>query len=109
MWLPNKAFEYFNISHEAVTVQREEISALRAERDALKLALNSSQSNFNWITMRVNMLEVERAQLIEKAYGIRIPVPEIVRAKTVQPDLAAFSFEDIGDDMAKAIGLPSFS
>ena len=110
MWLPTKAFDLFKISRDTVDAQREELAAIKAERDGLKTQLATTQANFEWIRTRVNQLEIERAQLIEKAYGIKTPVPEIARSQTVKDFLGFNSnlFEDMGDEKAKEAGLPQY-
>ena len=109
MWVPSQVVDWFHISRDAVEALREDNSALRAERDSLKSQLLATQTNFNWLTTRINALEVERAQLIEKAYGIKIPVPEIVRTPSQHELVNPFSFEDMGDDMAKKLGFPIYN
>src|SRR5258708_7155729 len=79
MWLPGKAFDLFKISRDTVDHQREELATVRSERDGLKAQLAVTQANFEWLRVRINSLEAERAQLIKKAYGIDVPVPEVVR------------------------------
>jgi len=108
MWVPASVVEWFHISKQAVDSQREELAALRAERDMLRLQLASSQNHFDWLRIRVNTLEVERAQLIEKAYGMKIPVPEIVRPAKSPLELNSDMFNDMGDDLAKQVGLPTY-
>ena len=108
MWLPDKAFEFFHISKQTVDSLREDLAAVRAERDTLKIQLATSTNHFDWLRIRINTLEAERAQLIEKAYGIRIPVPEIVRPNVNPLELNADLFNDIGDDAAKKLGLPVY-
>src|SRR3990167_1634158 len=106
MWLSNQIVSMFQISKEAVEALREHLAAIRAERDSLKLQLSVSQNHFDWLRMRVNALEIERAQLIQKAYGITTPVPEITRTRTPGIDLNPDLFNDIGEDMAKKLGFP---
>jgi predicted nuclease with TOPRIM domain len=110
MWVPAKVVDWFHISKQTVESQREELAAVRAERDSLRLQLAASQNHFDWLRIRVNSLEIERAQLIEKAYGIKIPVPEIAHTIAPTQDMAnQFSFDDMGDDMAKKLGLPLYN
>ena len=110
MWVPASVIEWFHISKQVVDSQREDLAAVRAERDILKLQLASSQNHFDWLRVRVNILEAERTQLIEKAYGIKIPVPEIVRTPVVNPlEMNNALFEDVGDDTAKTLGLPQYN
>ena len=108
MWLPDKAFEFFHISKETVDSLREDLAAVRAERDTLKIQLATSTNHFDWLRIRINTLEAERAQLIEKAYGIKIPVPELVRQNVNPLELNADLFTDIGDDAAKKLGMPVY-
>jgi len=113
MWLPGKAFDLFKISRDTVDHQREELVTVRSERDGLKAQLAVTQANFEWLRVRINSLEAERAQLIKKAYGIDVPVPEVVRTPRIQDSdligLTSALFEDIGDDNAKKLGLPAFN
>jgi hypothetical protein len=110
MWLPNIAFELFQVSKESVDKLREDLATVRAERDLLKIQLASSQNHFDWLRIRVNALEVERAQLIEKAYGIKIPVPEVIRQPVMNPlDMGNALFEDVGDKIAKELGMPLYN
>ena len=109
MWVPSKVFDWFKISQESVNELRTEVLALRAERDVLKQQLITTNANFEWLRTRVNQLEVERAGLLEKATGIKTAVPEIVRSHSQLDNmLNNFTFEDVGEDMAKRLGLPSF-
>lgn len=109
MWVPSSVVDWFHISRQTVEALREEAAALRAERDTLKLQLATSQNHFDWLRVRVNSLELERVQLIEKAYGIKIPAPEIAHAPNSPIDMTSFSFEDMGDDLAKKLGLPVYT
>lgn len=114
MWLPKQVYDLFQVSKENVDAIREELAGVRAERDALRVSEATAKTNFNWLTLRVNALEVERAQLIKKAYNIDVPVPEIVRTNrsstAMNPasllELTASLFEDVGDETAKELGLP---
>jgi len=98
----------FQISHETVTALREELAIVRAARQSLETQLVTTQANFEWIRLRVNALEIERAQLLQKAYGIHTAVPEIVRTSK-DTSIDNFSFDDMGDEMAKTLGLPVYS
>ena|ERR1039458_4308405 len=108
MWVPEKFRSWFEVSKEAVDAQREELAAVRADRDTLKLQLAVSQNNFDWLRLRVNTLEVERAQLIQKAYGFSTPIPEVVRSPVNPIDLNSTLFEDVGSKMAKELGFPDY-
>ena len=121
MWVPSQVIEWFTklkesaelnsmVSVEALNQLQQELAAIRAERDALKLQIATTQNNFEWLRVRVNTLEVERAQLMQKAYGVQLPAPEIARTT---PPASAFdgrnlSFDDVGDTMALELGFPTY-
>lgn len=116
MWLPTKAFNLFHISRESFDDLRRELAAAVVERDALRVQAAVAQSNFDWLRMRVNQLEVERAQLLKKAYNVDTVVPEVVRTSNQRanqasnlPELMASLFEDVGETQAKELGLPVYS
>ena len=95
MWVPAGAIDWFKISKESVDALREELSAIRAERDSFKTQLGVANNHFDWLRLRVNQLELERAQLLEKAAGIKTVIPEIVRTPSnFDTMLNQFSFED---------------
>lgn len=111
MWISKTVFDLFHVAKDEVTGLREEMAAVRAERDLLKTQLTGANANFNWLRLRVNALEVERAALVQRAYGIALPVPEVVTAQsTPLPDvnhllgLSQSLFEDMGDPIAKEFG-----
>ena len=109
MWVPEKFRSWFEISKDTLDTMREELAVARAEVRLLESQLSSSRANFNWLTTRVNSLEVERAALLEKVTGIKTIVPEVVHAPQVPMDLNSSLFEDLGDKAAKELGLPSYS
>lgn len=107
MWIPAKVIDLIEVSKDSVDSMRAELAAVRAERDLLKAQVLQLQITSDWMRMKVNQLELEKAGLMQQALGIRIPVPEIVQQP--KPDhLSEFSFEDIGDDEAKKHGLPHY-
>ena len=117
MWVPSKLFELFAFSKENLSAMREDLAALRAERDLLKLQLGVSQNTLDWLRMQVNSLQFERVALMEKAHGIRVPAPTLTRLEEERPEapaslekaLDALSFDDLGDDLAKRLGLPLYN
>lgn len=108
MWIPKPIVEFLKISKEAVDDFREELAVTRAERDALRVELATLKTNFDWLRIRVNSLEFENKALIERAYDIKLPAPELVRAPTKNPIDVGDLFGDIGDDLAKALGQPIY-
>lgn len=112
MWVPKAVLDWFQISKNSYDDLRQELSAVRAEKDILKSQLAVSQNQFDWLRLRVNTLEIERAELIKKCYGIDAPVPAIVRqpkSEDVEPFLNSDLFNDVGDEKAKKLGLPVYS
>lgn len=109
MWVPSQVVDWFKISKESVDALREDSAALRAENIALRTELQTTKANFSWLTLRVNALEMERAVLLEKVTGVKVAVPEIARPLPIDQLVNQLSFEDMGDDMAKKLGLPVYS
>ena len=111
MWVPKEVSNWFKISKESVDALREELAAVRAERDSLRLQLVTLQNNFEWVRMQINTLQVERSSLLGKLYGLTLPAPELIRTAAIADRTSekAFSFEDIGEDLAKQLGLPSYT
>lgn len=108
MWIPSLVIEYFKVSKEAVDELRIELAAVRAERDAIKLQQAVDRTHFDWLRTRINALEAENKALIQKAYDIRLPVPELMRQTAVPIDPNQFTFEDVGDELARKLGLPVY-
>ena len=111
MWVPKAVADWFQISKESVDALREELAATKAERDVLRNQLTFTQVNFDWLRIQTNALQMERTALMEKAYGIKIPAPEIVQSMPKNDptfDPKQFSFEDMGEDLAKRLGFPKY-
>jgi len=109
MWISDKVLDWFKISQESFTSQREEIASLRSERDLLRIQVTTLQNNAEWMRMQVNTLQVERTVLMQKAYGAHLPTPELMRPTPAAKDLVgADIFEDMGDEMAKKLGFPTY-
>lgn len=108
MYLPNKAYELFRIAKDTTDAQREELASLRAERDGLVRQLAQANSTVDFMSIRLNALEAERAQLLSKVYNLNVPVPEVMRrtpeANQLQ-ELNAFSFDHVPDDVAERLGI----
>lgn len=111
MWLSSKLVDLFNISKETVQAQREDLAATRVERDTLRFQLQVAHNTCDWLKAQVNTLQFERVALLEKAYGVRTPVPEIVRAPVMAAQMRSdeISFDDMGEDMAKRLGFPTYA
>jgi predicted nuclease with TOPRIM domain len=83
MWLSEKLTSLLDLNVEETRRLREELAAVRAERDALRHTSDIAQNNFEWARNRLNSLELEKAALLAKAFKVHIPVPELVRKEQV--------------------------
>lgn len=104
MWVPKPLVDILGFA-------KEDLAAMRAENRLLTSQLIIAQTHLDWFRLKVNDLEYQNKALLEKAYGIKVPAPEIVRsAPTLDPsyDPRNFSFEDIGEDVARLVGQPSY-
>jgi len=108
MWVPHALVDLFTLTRDAVDGTKQELAVVKAERDLLQRQLDINRVNFDWIRMQINTLQLERTALLEKAYGVKIPAPEIVRTPVASNEsrLDEFSFDDIGDKLAKQYGFP---
>lgn len=108
MWLSNKAFSLFRISQAAFDDLREELAALKAERDSLKSEVTAARIMADWLRIRMNSLELERTALFEKAYNVKLPVVEIAKAPQIDPiydpKTMGAIFEDVGDEVGSKLG-----
>jgi hypothetical protein len=64
-------------------------------------------STLDWMRVRINQLEKDRAALLFQATGARMSVPEIMPTEPDGNPLLRLptTFEDIGDDLASAVGI----
>ena len=90
MWLPEKFISIFQISRDTVDALRVEVATLRNENDLLKSQLTHARVMSEWLRTRCNQMEFERVGLMEKAYSIKLPAPEIVRTER---DLSPGTFQ----------------
>lgn len=108
MWVPKEVADWFKISKDSVDSLREELSAVRAERDALKTNLATLQNSFDWIRMNWNQMQAENKALLERAYGVRVPVPELLQRQPNNQFNLQDLFNDMGDEEAGRHGLPIY-
>ena len=104
MWISNKIFDFLSST-------REDLIKSNTERDTLRAELQKANILCDWLRLQVNTLQMERTQLIEKAFGIKVPVPVIEKASVSGEanSMEDFSFDDIGDELAKKLGLPTYN
>jgi len=66
-------------------------------------------TTMDWMRLRLNQLEHERARLIENYMGVRISVPNIEPAQSTDNNADLFnqvpSYEDVGDTEAERMGI----
>ena len=98
------------VAKESVDDLREQLAAIKAERDLLKDQLRVAQVNLDWLRLNYNTLQMERSALLQKTYGIAVPVPQVQRKIEMDPafDPSNFTLDDLGDDVAKKLGLPVY-
>lgn len=108
MWIPGKASKIIEGCLTLISQLQTENSQLRGTLEATGRDLATVKSNFDWLRTRVNSLEMERALLFDKVAGIKIPVPEIARAPITPHPFNTDIFEDVGEKLAKDLGLPTY-
>jgi len=105
MWVPGKLFDL-------LSGNKEELVKLRTERDLFRDELSRANIFNDFLRVQINTLQMERSQLLKSSYGINVPTPLLEKAPAIrnedhsQPD---FTFDDIGDDLAKKLGLPTYN
>lgn len=109
MWLSKTLVGIFQVAKESVDALREELASIKTERDMLKSELVFVKSNFEWLRLKVNQLEIQNVALLKKAYDIDIPAPEIIPQSIDRTlDFKNLGFEDMGDELASRFGLPIY-
>lgn len=111
MWIPSKLVSWFDATVNTANDLREELAATKAELAATQKDLVSTKVNLDWLRVQYNQVQLERAALMEKVYGIRTNVPQLQVSvpQATLPNLEDFSFEDMGDDKARELGFPTFN
>lgn len=119
MWISNQVAAWVSdlkkaadtqadIAKQALMDLKEELAAVRAERDSLKAELTASRINGDWLRLQFNQIQAENKALLERAYGIRVPVPELVNHQTEKSFNLQDLFGDMGDEEASRQGLPVY-
>ena len=104
MFVPKQILDYFGVNLELVRNLQADLASLRTERDLLKQELTSTQIMSDWLRIQFNDLQAQNKGLLEKAYSIKLPVPELQNRSTIQTQIPPFSFDDPGDDVARTLG-----
>lgn len=106
MWISDKLAYILKFNLDEQIQIREDLAACRAKCEVLERSLAHTQSSFNWLAVRVNDLENQNKALLEKAFDIKVPAPQIaVKAPPIDEMLKQFSFDDVGDEVANKLGL----
>jgi len=80
----------------------------KAEYTALVDKTARAETRADWLLTQANMLQVEIGTLKLELTGRPVPVPMYQREATppeAKDDPAEVSFEDMGDDLARKLGL----
>ena len=112
MWISNRILDFFKISQESFAGLREEVAALKAENTALRSELTAIRINSDWLRLGWNNLQAENKALLDRMYGVKTPVPELVSRRDVTTAETFTSlqdlFTDMGDDKAQEHGFPVY-
>lgn len=96
MWIDRKAYD-------TMIVER---AKLCEESRVLNQQMSALLTTLDWIRVRLTQVETERAQMIERYTGVRIPVPVITRTDADQSPMSQVpNWNDVGDDAAAKFGL----
>lgn len=113
MWVNRELFQTILDDNKQQSVEVIKLYQKSTELATLAQGLREQKAkddiSIDWLRNRVNALEKERTILWQRASGIALPTPEIEISKprTVQQPNYDFmpSFEDPGDEEAKALGI----
>ena len=100
MWITRS--EYVDLVDKSARMQ--------GERDAMQRQVDAQKTNQDWMVLRLTQLEHERAQLLYRYMDVKVTVPTVELDVPVTPATSAIgsdlpSFNDVGDDEAKKLGL----
>jgi hypothetical protein len=114
MWVNKMLFEMILADNKRMATDNasERIGSARMSASLTELRTQKAKDDISidWMRHRINALEKLNAQLLAKAAGVHVPIPEIVptRPGTISDGPAAFdqmpSFEDVGDVEAARLG-----
>lgn len=109
-WLSKSVFGILEVAKDTVDGIKQQLAVANAENTILKQQLSKADLQIDFLRMKLNQVEAQNAALLEKAYGVKVPVPEIARRPSnpspdsINPDF----FSDMGDEMARKLGLPVY-
>jgi len=104
MWMTRTDYDRH---YRALSELERALSASEGIRQTYSEQNKVLQVNLDWLRVRVNQLEHERAQLLFNYTGVKIAVPQIQvdSGEPVHPLAELPSFSDIGDEEAKKQGM----
>lgn len=134
MWISFRhVSDLFSVSKDSVAQLREEVAALKAENAAIKSELLSAKVNLDWLRVNYNQVQAERTALVNRQMGLSVPTPQLetplqaaIRSGTAGngaylpavasqaaisrqiPSFDELSFDDMGDEAAEKLGLPTY-
>lgn len=89
-------------------------TALQTKVELLQREREIAQNNFEWARVRLNHIEDERAALLWRVVGMSVPTPKVERGgqesmaetkKTLDDVIGQLTFEDVGDEKARELGV----
>lgn len=97
MWLDRKVYDDLRLD---AAKNNTECRVLSEQNRALQVTQD-------WLRVRVNQLEMERAQMLFQYLGVKISTPsiEVKPAEPVNPLAALPHFDDLGDEESLRLGI----
>jgi len=111
MWINGSMWAMQQAEVMALRDELTKVSGVVGENTRLLVENARLRSDMDWFKLRLNQVELERAQLIMAASGVKISTPAFVpaqedpmRALQEMPD-----FAQVGEDMPDAESTPDYS
>ena len=97
VWIDRKTYDDLRLN---VAKRDAECQVLQQQNTTLTVTLD-------WLRVRVTQLEMERAQMLWRYTGVKVPVPEIVKTDGVasNPMTQTPNFNDVGNAEAAKLGI----
>lgn len=114
MWIPKWIVEQWQaqqVDHRSLSALLTENATVRGKNAELEKRALAAEITNDWLRARLNQVETERAILLTKQTGVPFGAP-VVHAATgdvggvgIPSIMDDLSFEDVGDDKARQLGL----
>ena len=83
-----------------------DLAVERAKRASAEASVTVLVTQMDFLRLRVNQLEAERAMLLQSVTKLPMPVPQLVMTTPREaPQPIRDFFTDLGDEAAKAMGI----